>query len=992
MKHKRLVIFLTVIVSLLCLYYLSFTYIAVKVQKRATLHATDKDGHIDFEKKQAYLNATWKQPVYRLLGLQYTYEEVKERELGQGLDLQGGMHVTLEVSPIALIKRLAGDSQDSAFLAALTQAQQQQQLQPQTPFTTLFYQAYQKQNTTSKLSEIFATAANRSRLNYESTDKEVLHIIDQEINKAIDRSFEIIRTRIDRFGTTQPNIQRLYSTGRIQIELPGVNNPDRVRKLLQGVAQLRFWEVYEIPELREALQAIEEMLVAEQRTTLPAPQQKTPSNTQKAQSNNSSQQKEEVQPADTTTVSPLLGLLREAYGLVYAADDVATINSILARDDVKAFLPSDLQWLWDVKPYQLQDGTEVVGLYPIKQRRGGQAALEGDVITDARQVFDDRGKPAVSMKMNNSGARAWKRVTANNIGRRIAITLDNCVYSAPVVNTEIPGGSSQITGNFTIEEAKDLANILNAGSLPAPVKIVEEAIIGPTLGKKAQIEGISSMLLGLGLIVLFMILYYAQGGLIANMALLFNMLFILGILAQLNAVLTLPGIAGIVLTIGMSIDANVLIFERIREELKMGALMKVAIDRGYQKAYSSIVDANITTFLTGAILYVFGQGPVRGFATTLMIGIVCSFFSAVFITRVVMDWLVSRRQEKGVTFSFAYSKNLLSNLNINFLKVRKWSYAVSLAFIGLGFLLMVQQGGLNLGVDFTGGRAYVVSFGQPTEPSALKTQLAKYLGEQGTEVKTYGSNRVLKVTTSYLMQEETSESDTAVRDALVQGIQRLTGFRYITDATAPQATDTFTIVSTSKVGATIAHDIQSAAQQSIFFSLVMIFLYILVRFRKWQFGLAAVIALLHDTLVIFAAFAIAKLWGHAYEVDQVFIAAILTVIGYSINDTVVVFDRIRERVGMHTNSDFREVVNVSINETMSRTLITSITTLIAVVILFLLGGEVLRGFSFAMLIGIVFGTYSSIFIATPLAVDLTRVVQRNTQRITKRRQPKKKGV
>jgi SecD/SecF fusion protein len=975
MNNKRLVVFLTIMVSLICLYYLSFTYIAVRVQQKATLHATDENGHIDFAKKQSYLDAAWKQPVYNLLGLKYTYEQVKENELSLGLDLQGGMHVTLEVSPVELIKGLAGGSKDEAFLAALAQAQQQQQIQPQASFASLFYQAYKTKHPEGKLSSIFATAANRSRLSYESTDKAVIQLIDQEIGRAVDRSFEILRTRLDRFGTTQPNIQRLQGTGRIQMELPGVNNPERVRKLLQGVAQLRFWEVYEMPELSEALQAIDSLLVAEQQATLPAPTRKNPARSQATQDKDLAEplaQEAGIQPEDVSAMSPLFRLLREEYGFVYAVDNVAIINSILTRNDVKARLPNDLQWLWDVKPHTLQDGTEVVSLYPIKQRRGGHAALEGDVITDARQVFDDRGKPAVSMQMNSSGARAWKRVTANNIDRRIAITLDNHVYSAPVVNTEIPNGNSQITGNFTIEEAKDLANILNTGSLPAPVKIVEETIIGPTLGKKAQVEGISSMILGLGLVILFMILYYAKGGLIANLALLFNVLFILGVLAQLNAVLTLPGIAGIVLTIGMSIDANVLIFERIREELQAGVLMKVAIDRGYQKAYSSIIDSNVTTLLTGGILYMLGQGPVRGFATALMIGIVSSFFSAVFITRVIMSFVVSRGQENRLTFSFSYSKNLLNNFNIDFLKMRRFSYAVSLVFIGIGFVLMAQQGGLNLGVDFTGGRSYVVAFSQPTEPSALKTQLAKYFGEQGTEVKTYGANNVLKVTTSYLMQNETSETDENVKHALIQGIQDLTGLTHVADTADVQAAGTFTIASTSKVGATIAGDIKSAAWQSIFCSLVMIFLYILVRFRRWQFGLAAVIALFHDSLVVFAAFAMARALGYAYEVDQVFIAAILTVIGYSINDTVVVFDRIRERLHMKTRSNFSEVANRSINETMSRTLITSLTTLIAVVILFIFGGEVLRGFSFALLVGIIFGTYSSIFIATPLVIDLSK--------------------
>ncbi len=949
MRNKGLVIFLTVITSLLCCYYLSFTYISAQVQQKAALHATDAHGHVDFAKQQAYLDDVWKKPVYNLFGVQYTYEEVKDNELGLGLDLQGGMHVTLEVSPIALIKGLSGNSKDAAFLAALAEAQRQQQLQPQALFTTLFYQAYQAERPEGKLSEVFATAANRPRISYESTDKEILQRIDQEVDSAVDRSFEIIRSRIDRFGTSQPNIQRLQGTGRIQIELPGVNNPGRVRKLLQGVAQLRFWEVYDMAELNDAFQVVNKLLVAEQ-----------------------SKEEGNSQKEGNKKVSSLFGLLKEVRSFSYAVSDVATVNSILARSDVKALFPNDLQWLWDVKPNTLENGTAIVSLYPIKQCRGGHAALEGDVVTDARQVFDNnRGRPAVSMQMNSSGARAWKKVTANNIGRRIAISLDNYVYSAPVVNTEIPSGSSEITGNFTIEEAKDLANILKAGSLPAPVKIVEEAIIGPTLGKKAQAQGIASMGLGLGLVILFMVFYYAKGGLIANVALLFNILFVLGVLAQLNAALTLPGIAGIVLTIGMSIDANVLIFERIREELQAGQLMKVAIRRGYQKAYSSIIDSNVTTFLTGAILYLLGQGPVRGFATTLMIGIISSFFSAVFITRLIMTWLISRGQEDRLTFSFAYSRNLLSNLNINFLKLRYFSYTISSVFIAIGFALMVYQGGLNLGVDFTGGRSYVVALSKPTAPSEVKEKLAECFHDQGTEVKTYGANNVLKVTTSYLMQDEEGEADETVRNLLIQGIQQLTGLAHA-EETGTLQEGTFTIASASKVGATIAGDIQSAAQKSILFSLVMIFLYILLRFRKWQFGVAAVIALFHDSLVVFSAFAMARACGYAYEVDQVFIAAILTIIGYSINDTVVVFDRIRERMHLKTDNNFQEIANRSINETMSRTLITSFTTFIAVAILFIFGGEVLRGFSFALLVGIVFGTYSSVFIATPLVIDLSR--------------------
>ncbi|MEL6358623.1 MAG: protein translocase subunit SecD, partial [Bacteroidota bacterium] len=859
MRNRGLIVFLTVIVSLLCVYYLSFTWVSFQVQQKATTHATDENGQIDFAKKQAYLEDVWKKPVYNLFGLQYTYEQVKENELALGLDLQGGMHVTLEVSPVELIQGLSGDSKDTAFLAALEQAQQQQASQPQASFTTLFYQAYRAQPSAGKLSDIFATAANRHRISHDSSDKAILKLLDEENDRAIDRSLGIIQSRIDRFGTSQPNIQRLQGTGRIQIELPGVSNPERVRKLLQGVAQLRFWEVYELKELGDALQAVDKLLVAEQ------PTQK--------------QDKKDIEE-DATAASPLFKLLKGPYGFSYATEDVATINSLLARSDVKALLPNGLKWLWDVKPQQLQDGTEVVSLYPIKQRRGGQAALEGDVITDARQGFEDRGKPAVSMQMNSAGARAWKRVTANNINRRIAISLDDRVYSAPVVNTEIPNGSSQITGNFTIEEAKDLANILKAGSLPAPVKIVEEAIIGPTLGQKAQVQGVASMLLGLSLIVLFMVFYYAKGGMIANAALLFNILFILGVLAQLNASLTLPGIAGIVLTIGMSIDANVLIFERIREELQAGALMRTAIDRGYEKAYSSIIDSNVTTFLTGAILYFIGQGPVRGFATTLMIGIISSFFTAVFITRVIMSWFVNRGRENRLTFSFGYSKSLFNNLNIDFLKLRYFSYGVSFVVIAIGFGLMARQGGLNLGVDFTGGRSYVVAFGQPMEPSALKTQLTEHFGDQGTEVKTYGGNNVLKITTSYLIQEESTEGDEKVQHALIKGIQDLTGLMLVDNRTEVKE-GMFTIASTAKVGATIAGDIKTSAQRSVLLSLVMIFFYILVRFRRWQFGLAAVIALFHDTLVVLASYAIARAFGYAFEVDQVFIAAILTVIGYS---------------------------------------------------------------------------------------------------------------
>ena len=949
MRNRGLVIFLTCVTSLLCLYYLSFTWLDVRVQQQANQHATDEAGQIDFTKRQAYLDDVWDKPVFNWLGLQYTYEAVKENALALGLDLQGGMHVTLEVSPTEIIQSLAGNSKDEVFLAALQEAEQKHQEQPSLPFTKAFYQAYQKIRPEGKLSDIFATAANRERIQRETSDQAILKLLDGEISSAVARSFEVIRARIDQFGTSQPNIQRLPGD-RIQIELPGVNNPARVRSLLQGVGQLQFWQMYELTELENTLQVVDSFLRADTQ--------------------------------DAVASSTLLGLIKPGHGLAYAVKDVATIQQLLDRKEVKARFPADLVWMWDAKPFQLDDGTEALVLHPIRSTRGGKALLAGDAITDARQSFDRQGRPAVSIRMNSRGGAAWRAATAKNIGKQIAITLDGRVYSAPVVSTEIPDGNSEITGNFTIEEAKDLANILKAGSLPAPVKIVEEALIGPTLSQAAQTKGITAMLLGLVLVALFMLLYYAQGGAIANAALLFNILFVLGILAQLSTSLTLPGIAGIVLTIGMSIDANVLIFERIREELSKGMPMLAAIQRGYQKAYSSIIDANVTTFLTGAILYGLGQGPVRGFATTLMVGIVTSLFTAVFLTRLIISWLVNQRRSTKLSFGFAYTRSLFSNVNLNFLKNRYLFYTFSGLFISLGLWLMIQQGGLNLGVDFTGGRSYVVAFSNPVEASALKTSLANKLGDQGVEAKTYGANNVLKITTNYLIQEEAGEADDEVRNALIEGLEGFTGFTYTDNPTTNQQA-TFAIVSATKVGGSIADDIQSAARKSILFSLIMIFAYIVVRFRRWQLGLAAVTALLHDSLAVLAAFAMARALGYAYEIDQVFIAAILTIIGYSINDTVVVFDRIRENQRTKVNSNFLTIANSAINETLSRTLITSFTTLMAVFVLFVWGGEVLRGFSFALLIGIIFGTYSSICIATPLFIDLVR-----PDRSGNRRKPK----
>jgi SecD/SecF fusion protein len=992
MKNKGGIILLTVVVSLLCIYYLSFTFVSKGVQRKADQYATDASGTINFTKRQQYLDSVWNEPVYNFLGIEFTYKEIKETELNLGLDLQGGMHVTLEVSPIEIVKGLSGDSKDPAFITSLSEARQVT-LTSQASFVPEFYTAYQRNAPGQKLSYIFANAANRGRISLQSTDEEVLEIINFEVENAIDRSFQILRTRIDRFGTSQPNIQRLPGTGRIQIELPGVDNPERVRKLLQGVAQLEFWEVNEVNDIFNTLSAINQLVVDDEKaknaevTVYPdssAAESTTATNDlagllSDSTADDSTDLAAQLE-SDTSDISslssgqsPLFSLMKGGYGLMYDVKDTAKINRIFERKDVQGMIPSTMKFLWAVKPTKVDEFSteELLELYAVKTSRGGRAPLTGEVITDARQDLDQSARPAVSMQMNATGAKAWRKLTSENINRRIAIVLDNYVYSAPMVQGEIPNGSSSITGTFTLEEAKDLANVLKAGTLPAPTTIVEDVVIGPTLGKEAQQQGIISIVAGLAIVIIFMVAYYAKGGLIANLALAFNVFFILGILAQLSASLTLPGIAGIVLTIGMAIDANVLIFERIREELRGGASIKQAISSGYEKAYSSIIDSNATTFLTGLILYTLGQGPVKGFAITLMIGIVCSFFSAVFITRVIVEWWSKKGEESKISFDSALSKNFLQDTKVDFIGKRRLAYIFSGTFIALGIVAFIIKGGLSMGVDFTGGRSYIVSFASPQTPSEMKVKLSDSFDGQSTEVKWYGGDNVLKITTSFLINNESDDADLQVREALISGVSSITGLQYTEDDSKVDDTH-FTISSSSKVGATIADDIKASSTESVIFALITIFLYIVIRFRKWQFGLGALVALFHDVLFVLAALAIANLFGVSFEVDQVFIAAMLTLIGYSINDTVVVFDRVRENMQLRPSSDNKTVFNLALNETISRTTITSATTLFVVLILFLFGGAVLKGFSFTLLIGILIGTYSSLFIATPVVLDFEK--------------------
>ncbi len=1012
MQNKGFIVFLTVIISLLCIYYLSFTFVSQDIQQDATEYARDSSGNVSFDLRQAYLDSVWVEPVYNLFGIDYTYEEIKGTELSKGLDLQGGMYVNLEVSPVEIIKGLSGNNQDPNFQEALRMARLEQR-NSQESFVDLFYEAYKELEPDGRLSTIFASAANRDRFNFQSSDQEILDVIDSEVEDAIDRSYQILRTRVDRFGTSQPNMQRLPGTGRIQVELPGADNPERVRKLLQGVAKLEFLDVLNWEDYGPALQSINIKLMAEEEAAkepstevtaddkdqedieslLVNPDRSTTegSDSTGVQEENNEDSLTDLEQqlsssADSAAlgdsisnpqVSKLFQLLVVQPGFMYAdVRDTSKVNDYLKRDDLKALLPPNVKLLWAHKPVELQDQSDIEGqpleLFAVRTLRGDKAPLSGEVITNAWQDYNEQGRPSVFMSMNATGARKWGQMTkaAAAADTRIAIVLDNYVYSAPGVDEEIPNGSSVISGSFTIDEASDLANVLKAGALPAPTNIVQEAIIGPSLGKEAQSQGINSILIGLGVVVIFMVLYYARGGLVANLALLFNVFFILGILAQLNAALTLPGAAGIVLTIGMAIDANVLIFERIREELRIGSKLKAAISKGYDKAFSSIVDANLTTLLTAIVLYVLGQGPVKGFAITLGIGIVCSFFSAVFISRVLVEWMSRKGDQSKLNFATPISKDFLSNLNIDFLGKRKLAYVVSAIFITAGIAAMATNG-LNFGVDFLGGRSYVVTFKDAVVASDLKAALADDFDNTAPDVKTFGGNNVLKITTSYLIDEEGETTDSDVENTLISGIEEFTGLQYIKDDTKVDDQH-FTISSSSKVGATIADDIKNASLESILVSLAIIFLYIFIRFKRWQFGLGAVAALFHDTLVVLSAFAIAGLLGFKYEVDQVFIAALLTIVGYSINDTVVVFDRIRENLELNHKKELIENFNNAINNTMSRTLITSVTTLVVVIILFIWGGAVLKGFSFALLIGILVGTYSSVFIATPIVVDLTR--------------------
>ncbi|MDA9897970.1 protein translocase subunit SecDF [Flavobacteriales bacterium] len=985
MQNKSFVSLFAIVFSVVCLYQLSFTWIAKGVEKDAVEYSNG-----DELREKAYLDSVASEPAYNIGLKNYTYSECKSRELNLGLDLKGGMNVTLEVSVVDVIRAMSNYNKDETFNAAI-RAAIDKQVDSQDDFVTLFGQSFADLSPEGKLASIFYTPELKDKISSTSTNDEVMGVIRIEVEDAIDRSFNILRSRIDRFGVSQPNIQRLEGSGRILVELPGVKDPERVRKLLQGTAQLEFWETYENTEILGAIDqvnaylksqvVVEEEVVEDAQETAEETSIEEDFDTDLAiedlsTNSEASSDSAALSAEQFSKENPLYAVLFPNLNQsnqpnegpvcgISSIKDTAQVNAYLNMDEVKNILPRDVRFVWTVKPYDPEG--RFVQLVALRvTSRDGKAAMEGDVVTDARTDFGQlNGSPEVSMAMNAEGARMWKRLTADNIGKSVAIVLDDYVYSYPTVQAEISGGRSQITGNFTINEANDLSNILKSGKLPAPARIIEEAIVGPSLGQEAIDSGLRSFIIALSIVLLYMMFYYSFAGLVSNVALLANLFFVFGVLSSLGAVLTLPGIAGIVLTIGMSVDANVLIYERIREELLNGKGLKLAVSDGYKNAYSSIIDANVTTLLTGIILYIFGSGPIKGFATTLVIGILTSLFSAIFITRLILQW---RLEKKGTaSFDNSITRGAFKNTAIDFLGKRKLFYGISslIILIGIGSLATKK---LNYGVDFKGGRTFVVRFDVPVDNEAVRNSLANYFVDDSglkmfPEVKTFGDNNQVKITTKYLIDSKELTVDAVVAQQLDNGLAIIGDYE---------------IMSSQKVGPTIADDIKVSALWSILFSLLVIFLYILLRFRKWQFSLGAVAAVFHDVLIVLSIFSIFYgILPFSLEIDQAFIAALLTIIGYSLNDTVVVFDRIREHMNIFKKKEFNSLVNNALNSTLSRTVNTSLTTFFVLLVIFLFGGEVIRGFMFALMVGVLVGTYSSLFVASPIMVDTIKKTEEN---------------
>lgn len=982
MQNKGLIRTFAILLTLVCAYQLMFTYKAQQVEKEAAKYAQG-----DEAKESQFLDSISSEPVYNFLGIKkYTYREVKEYEMNLGLDLKGGMNVTLEISVVDLIKSLANNSTDPTFNAAIARAQEMQ-LNSQDDFVTLFGRAFEEIDPNASLAAIFNTLELKDKVKYNSTNEEVLNVIRDETDAAIDNAFNIIRTRIDRFGVAQPNIQQLQQKDRILVELPGVDNPERVRKLLQGTAQLEFWETYDNSEVFPVLQDVNTKLVEIQ--SLDSLNQATPETETQATDSletDSESLLSELQASESDTTSaasleeyqrqyPLFAVLNPSVspdGQLYAGPvvgtasyrDTATVNRYLSMPQVRSIIPRDMQFRWTSNP--VDDAGNYYYLIAIKvTSRDGQPPLSGDVITDARQDYEPgTSRPEVTMSMNAEGSKTWARLTKENLGKSIAIVLDGYVRSYPTVNTEITGGRSSITGLESVEEAQDLANILKSGKMPAPAHIIQEEIVGPSLGQEAINSGLISFLVAFLLVLGYMFFFYSKkAGFAANLALIANLYFIMGVLASIGAVLTLPGIAGIVLTIGMSVDANVLIYERIQEEIKAGKGLRLAITDGYKNAYSAIIDGQVTTLLTGIVLYLFGSGPIKGFATTLIIGIFTSLFSAIFLTRLTFERQLGKN--KPITFTSKMTDNWLRNAKIKFLEKRKIAYFISGSLIVIS-LFSIFTRGFNYGIDFKGGRTYVVRFDEDVKVEDVGRALAAVYGE-APEVKTYGGNNQVKITTEYKIDDVTEDVDNEVEELLLTGLKQ-GGF--IGSNVDIAQFDSEYRESSQKVGPTISDDIKKDALISVIFALIIIFMYILIRFRNWQFGLGAVAALFHDTIITLGVFSLFHgLLPFSLEIDQSFIAAILTVVGYSINDTVVVFDRIREYMQIHPKRQVDINMNDAMNSTLRRTFSTSLSTFVVILAIFLFGGTSIQGFTFALLIGVGVGTYSSIFVATPLVYD-----------------------
>lgn len=956
MKNRLGILVLFIVFSLISVYYLVRTWKVNDIRKEAATYATDKGGKVDAGKKQRYLDSLWKQEVF----LGSTLEDLSKQELGLGLDLQGGMHVILEVSPTEIIKTLAKGSRDPRVATAV-EAARKAAIKSNTNFVDLFVTEYRKAAPDTKLASLFSNTSNRDVLNLNSSDAEVIRYVKGEVDGAYDRSYKVIQTRVDKFGVANPNLSKIPGTNRIQVELPGIDNPERVRKLLSGAAKLEFCEVYSLQDINPSMEAFSALLtkIDLESKIATATSKIATADTSKSSLASALKDKSNVKGADSLANANSLSNIFVASptgGLAVRIKDTSRLSEVLRRPEAMGIFPANMSFLYDVSPVANPiTKEEVVSIYAVKDH--GNAPIEGDVITNAKQDYDPMtGKPDVSMQMNALGARKWRTMTGANVGKSIAIILDNYVYSAPNVNQEIGGGSSSISGGFSVEQAQDLANVLKAGKLPAPTNIIEEATVGASVGSEALNAGVLSSLIGLLAVIVFVFVYYSQAGWIANAALMVNLVLLLGVMASFGATLTLPGIAGLVLSVGMAVDANVLIYERVKEELAAGKSFMTAIAEGFRNAMPSIIDSNVTTLITGVILFIFGTGLIKGFATTLLIGIFTSLFCAVFVSRLIFDYFI--KKGKTINFKTAWTEKLFNDSNIDFIKKRKIFYSISVIIIIAG-AISIGVKGFGLGVDFKGGRTYEAKFEKTVNTEKVKVAVASVFPESAVEVKTFGGFDKVKITSAYKIDN----TEPAVEAEIQSNLDKVL---------AQMKDNPGKVVGTSKIGPTIANDTIWSSLKAIFYSIIITFIYIYFRFRSVAFGFGSVMALLHDVLIILGIFSLLNgVVPFSLDIDQAFVGAVLTLMGYSMNDTVVIFDRIREYLSQPgaKKEPIETTINNALNSTLSRTAVTGIATLLVLLILLIFGGESIRGFVFCMFLGVIVGTYSSLFIAAPIVVD-----------------------